>query len=195
MSRMSSATTRPPCADAARGDFAPAARRRAEIDDARALFQQMKFVVDLGELVSGARAKTFALGARHIGIVDLAFEPGARGGRAAFVALEPRHDASGFAPHAVGAHHLDQHALAQTAIGDAQSLARKKSANGVEDGAAGEHEIGALGADAGIGRALVETHRHELADDARYLIVGQPAAVDAPAIVAPQAQELRRRSS
>jgi hypothetical protein len=58
---------------------------------------------------------------------------------------------SGFAPHAVGAHHLDQHALAQAAIGDAQSFARKKSPNGVEDGATGQHQIGAFGADAGIG--------------------------------------------
>src|SRR5262249_7831341 len=66
------------CANAARGNLAPAARRRAEISDARALFQEMKLIVDLGELEGRARAIAFALGARHIGIVDLTFEPGTR---------------------------------------------------------------------------------------------------------------------
>ena len=55
---------------------------------------------------------------------------------------------------------------AQAAIGDAQPRQRKRQANRVENGAAGEHEVGALGADAGIGHALVEAHGHELGDDA-----------------------------
>jgi hypothetical protein len=92
---------------------------------------------------------------------------------------------SAFAPNPVGAHHLDQHAFAQAAIGDAQALAGKKSADGVEDGTAGEHKVGALGTDAGVGRALVEAHRYQFADHARDLVIGEPATVDTPAIVAP----------
>ena len=82
---MSIATTRPLRADPPRGDLAPAAGRRAEIDHARARFEQTIFVVDLGELVGGARAKSLALGARDIRIVDLAFEPGPRRRRAALL--------------------------------------------------------------------------------------------------------------
>src|SRR6202046_1476481 len=91
--------------------------------------------------------------------------------------------ALGLSPHAVLAHHLDQHAFAQAAIGDAQARAREGAANGVEDGAAGEHQVGALAADAGIGSAFVEAHVYELPDHARNLVVGEPAAVDAPAVV------------
>ena len=63
---------------AARRDLAPAAGRRAEIHHARARLEQVKLVVDLGELIGGARAEAFALGAHHIGIAELALQPGAR---------------------------------------------------------------------------------------------------------------------
>ena len=105
--------------DPPRGNLAPATGRRAEIDDARARLEQMKLVVDFSELIGCTGAKALALSARYIGIVDLAFEPGARRRLATFLSLEPLHDASGFAPHAVRAHHFDQHALAETAVGDA----------------------------------------------------------------------------
>ena len=65
-------------ADAPRGDLAPAARRGAQIDHAGAGLEHFIFVVDLGELIGGARAKTFALGACYVRIAELAFEPGAR---------------------------------------------------------------------------------------------------------------------
>ncbi len=125
--------------DTPRRDFAPAARRRAEVNDARARFQQMIFVVDLGELIGRAGAKSLTLGTGDIRIFDLALQPCARRRLAALFILEPRHDPSGFAPDAVGTHHFDQHALAQAAIGDAQPRARKRAADGVEDGAAGKH--------------------------------------------------------
>src|SRR5689334_2885297 len=97
--------------------------------------------------------------------------------------------ALGFAPDAVLAHHFDQHAFAQSAIRDAQPPTREGAANGIENGAAGEHEIGTLGADTWIGHALFETHGHELFDNAGDLVVGEPAAIDAAALVARQAQK------
>ena len=41
-------------------------------------FEETVLVVDLDQLEGGARAKAFALGARHIGIVELALEPALR---------------------------------------------------------------------------------------------------------------------
>ena len=49
---------------------------------------------------------------------------------------------------AVLAHHLDQHALAQAPIGDPQPRQRERMADRVENGAARQHQIGALDADA-----------------------------------------------
>ena len=69
---------RPDASDALCGDLAPAAGRGAEIDDAAAMLEQAIFVVDLDQLEGGARTKAFLLGARHIRIGELAFEPGAR---------------------------------------------------------------------------------------------------------------------
>src|SRR6516164_8754425 len=176
-------------ADAARGDLAPAAWRGAEIDDAGAGFKHFVTLIDFGELERRPRAETFAFGARHIRIADLAREPGARRRGPAFLVLEPRHAliVLRLAPDAVLAHHFDQHAFAQPAIGDAQSLAREGAANGIENGAARKHKISALGADAWIGRALLETHRHEFGDHTRDFVVAEPATVDAPAVVTRQA--------
>src|SRR6185312_4662312 len=63
-------------ADAFGRDLAPAARRRAEIDDSRSPLQEMKPVVELDQLEGGARAIALALGLGNIGIVELALEPG-----------------------------------------------------------------------------------------------------------------------
>ena len=147
-------------ADALRRDLAPAAGRGAEIDHPRAGFQKTMPVVDLGKLEGGARAIAFAFGARDIRIVELAIEPqfgrqACASCRALTRVFTPR---SRRAPDPVGAHHLDQHALAQTAIGNAQPPAGECAADRFQDGAAGEHEIGALGADTGIGDALLVSH-------------------------------------
>ncbi len=52
-----------------------AAYKLAEIDDKFHLLRPGTRVVDLGELIGRAGAKALALGAGHIGIADLAFEP------------------------------------------------------------------------------------------------------------------------
>src|SRR5262249_38675620 len=75
-------------ADALRRDLAPAAGRGAEIDHPRAWLGQMMLVVDLDQLEGGAGAKTFALGARHVRIVELSFEPALRRRRTAFARFE-----------------------------------------------------------------------------------------------------------
>ena len=65
-------------ADAGGRDLAPAAGRGAEIDDAQARLQQMVAVVDLDQLVGGARAIALGLGALHVGVVEVALQPAAR---------------------------------------------------------------------------------------------------------------------
>ena len=150
------------CRDALRRDLAPAAGRGAKIDHARARFQKVVLVVDLDQLVGRARAKAFALGARHIRIVELALEPELGGERAALAGSSPAPSASprrrrscahwarrwlarrSAAPHAVLAHHLHQHAFAQAAIGDAQARAREGAPDRLQDRAAGKHQVGAL---------------------------------------------------
>ena len=57
---------------ARRGDLAPAAGRRTEVDDLHAGLQQMMLVVDLDQLVGRARPVAVGLGALDIGIVDVA---------------------------------------------------------------------------------------------------------------------------
>ena len=69
-------------------DLGPSAGRRAEVDDALAGFEDVIFVVDLDELEGSARAPTLPLGGGNIGIVELAFEPALRGGRAPARRLE-----------------------------------------------------------------------------------------------------------
>ena len=87
--------------------------------------------------------------------------------------------------HAVLAHHLDQHAFAQAAVGDAQPRQRKGLADGIEDGAAREHQVGALDADAGVGGALLDSSSpSSRVDGGGDIGIAHPDAVDAPAIVA-----------
>src|ERR1700722_18907882 len=72
-------------ADALERNLAPSAGRRPEIDHAGTLLEEMILVVDLGEFISRSRAKALPLGARHIRIAELAFEPSPRRQRAAFL--------------------------------------------------------------------------------------------------------------
>ena len=65
-------------ADTLHRNFAPAAGRGAEIDDTRARFENTRFVIDFGKLISGAGAKAFAFGAHHVRVAELALEPGPR---------------------------------------------------------------------------------------------------------------------
>src|SRR4051794_39413965 len=65
--------------DALDRDLCPAARRTAEIDDAVAGRQQMKTLVELDQLESGARAVAAKLCLGDIGIVELPRQPFGRG--------------------------------------------------------------------------------------------------------------------
>src|SRR6185312_7569573 len=76
-------------ADAPGRDLAPAAGRGAEIDHAAAGLEHAMLVVDLDQLEGGAGAQAFAPGARHIGIVELAFEPALLRDGALLLRLEP----------------------------------------------------------------------------------------------------------
>ena len=91
-------------------------------------------------------------------------------------------------PAAVLGHQLDQHAFAQAAVGDAQPLARPAAADRLEDGAAGQHQVGPLAADAGIGHARVVVHADERLDQIGNDAAGEPGAVDTAAVVARQAE-------
>src|SRR5436309_10453506 len=87
------------------------------------------------------------------------------------------------ADHAVLAHHFHQHSLAQPAIGNAQSRQRKRIADGVEDRAAGQHQIGALHADASVIGALLIAHAEQARDGRGDIRVIQPDPIDPSAIV------------
>ena len=78
--------------------------------------------------------------------------------------------------------HLHQHAFAQPAVGDPQPLTGKGAADGVENGATGEHEVGALGADTGVGDTIFVAPAQQTFDHARHFVVDHPAAVDAAAL-------------
>jgi|TARA_B100001964_G_scaffold85749_1_gene96758 hypothetical protein len=59
-------------------NLGPTAGRGAEIYNLKAWFENMKFIVYLGQLKGGAGAVTLGLGGRHVRVVDLALEPAGR---------------------------------------------------------------------------------------------------------------------
>src|SRR5690606_22071930 len=61
-----------------RRDLAPTARSRAEIHHLHAGRQDLVLFVDLDELVGRARAHALRIGAMHVRIVEMPFEPPAR---------------------------------------------------------------------------------------------------------------------
>src|ERR1700733_10239167 len=89
-------------------------------------------------------------------------------------------------PDTVLAHHLDENALAEAAVGDPQPRTGKGAADRFENGTAGEHEVGTLRADAGIGDTLLVGHGEQAVDYHRHLTVVEPAAVDPAPVVAGQ---------
>src|SRR5262249_50594272 len=201
-------------ADALHRDLAPAARRGAEIDHACALLEQMVLVVDLDQFEGGAGGKTLALGARHVRVVELPFKPALRRRRTAATRFDAdleralaglrthfdptfgsdtapysRRSQVGrrpvAAPHPILAHHLYQHAFAQSAVGHPQPLTREGAADGVENGATGKHEVGPLGTDASIGHAIFVAPGQQAFDHARHLIIDHPAALHPPTLATP----------
>ena len=190
--------------DRARRDLAPAARRGAEIDDARAGSQQLIFLGDLDQLVGGARAPALALGLRDEGIVELALQPQRRGERALARGAHARlQRPAALAPRPAGGH---AQAPAARACGPTRSAriicvrmpsrrprsamrmrsAGKWRADRLENRATRQHEVGALDADAAVGGAFGVAHalqpRHRGVD----LGARQPQAVDRAAVVARQ---------
>ena len=75
-------------------------------------------------------------------------------------------------------HQVEQDAFADAAIGDAQAADRPGRADRVENGAAAEHQIGALAPDAGAGGAARDIEPGKVARDQLDLVEGQGAAVD-----------------
>ena len=89
-------------------------------------------------------------------------------------------------PDPILTHHLAENAFPQTPVGDAQSLGREMLADRLEDRAAGEHEIGALMADAGVGGSLSVAHRPQTRDSVVDLRPAEPEPVYSAPVVARQ---------
>ena len=85
-------------------------------------------------------------------------------------------------------HQLAQDALAQSAVGHPQPRRRPMRADRLENGAACKHEIGAVGADAGVGDALAEVPADQRLDHPVDLVVVHPQPIDAAAVIALQAE-------
>ena len=111
----------------------------------------------------------------------------------------------------VAGHQRSQYALANAAIGDAQSLGRPDVEDRIENGAARHHQIGAFLADAdrlnrGLGTAMIQAFAQQLFEDpavtkvqtdpspenlramrcyatAGFLSVGQVQTPDGPAVL------------
>jgi hypothetical protein len=75
------------------------------------------------------------------------------------------------APGAVRRHHLVEQTLAQSAIGNPHPLGWPALADRLQDGAAGKHQIGPVGADAGIGGASLEIPGQEHVEHAVDILV------------------------
>ena len=72
---------------------------------------------------------------------------------------------------ALGAfHQRQQHAFAQTAVGNAQARRRPQREDRLEDRKARDHEFGALRPDARMRRARLAVHRLQLRDDAQDVV-------------------------
>ena len=85
-------------------------------------------------------------------------------------------------------HHAQQDAFAQAAIGDADALARERAADRLEDRAAGQHQIGALAADAGIRRPGGIVHLDQAVDHCEDIALMHPQPVDLAPVVARQVE-------
>src|SRR5690606_32975677 len=77
----------------------PAARRDAEIDDLARALEEAEPLVQLDQLVGGTAAIALRLGALHIGIVELPFEPARRADPPAPGRADPRPGAAARPAH------------------------------------------------------------------------------------------------
>ena len=90
-------------------------------------------------------------------------------------------------------HERGEDALAQPPVGHAQALAGPYPEQGLEDGAASKHEIGALVADTRLRHALGIAHVDEAVRHLAHIRRAEPAAVDAVAVVGGKARGECRR--
>ena len=146
----------------------PAAGRDAEVDHLSDALEEAEPLVELDQLVGGARAIALGLGAPDIGIVQLPLEPAGRadacGPWRCVTRLRGPPPARLTAPAAVGraahrlcavaGHQRAQDAFADAAVGDAERLGRPDVHDRLEDRAAGDDQVGALVADAGEARRV-----------------------------------------
>ena len=70
-------------------------------------------------------------------------------------------------------HQVEEDALPDAAIGDAQAADRPGRADRIEDRAAAQHQIGAFAADARVGGPSGEVETGEMGRDDRDLLEGQ----------------------
>ena len=161
-------------------------------------------LVDLQKLVGRARAVALAPGLRHIGVVELAFEPQCRGERP----LARRLDARLQRPAALAARSAAGHRPGPRRCGPTRSSRiswlrmpsrRPRSAireplggeldpDRLKDGAAGQHQVRPLVPDAGVGGALVVTHRPQPFDRDIHVPPIEPKTVDGAPVVTRQVQ-------
>src|SRR5262249_54748367 len=101
-------------------------RLSAEIDHPRARLEEAMPVVDLGQLVGGARTKALALRPRHVGVVELPLEPLPRRLGAALRLAHPDLEVASAA--ARRAHECPAQALPSRIIGTSMPSRRPRSA-------------------------------------------------------------------
>ena len=80
-------------------------------------------------------------------------------------------------------HQRGEDAFAQAAVGNAQALTGPDPQQRLEDGAARQHQIGALLPDAGLRHPLGIRHAHQIAGHVAHVARRQPATIDARALV------------
>jgi len=87
-----------------------------------------------------------------------------------------------------GADHAQQHAFAQAAVGDDDAGGGPGAQDGGEDGAARQHELDAVGADAGVGAEAVGSEGSQQVEGGFGIFAGEDGAVDELAAVVFQAE-------
>ena len=80
-------------------------------------------------------------------------------------------------------HEGGEHAFAQTSVGDAHPLARPDPEQRLEDGTAGEHEIGPFVTNAWLRHAIGIAHGDQVGRDGAGVACAEPTAVDAGALI------------
>ncbi len=136
----------------------------------------------LHDVAEGSRREPLGLGAvgRHAARFGVAGLKPFSGDAPAVVAMVAVGNA---AVVTVLGHQRGENAFAQTPVGDAQALARPDPQQRLEDGAAGQHEIGAFLADARLRHTLGIAHVDQVLRHGTGVVGAEPATVDAGALI------------